>query len=102
MISSTALPRRRPGWLYIPARILLVTFLLTLLSFAVSLMLGILGTVFAARLRGLHPDMTNAYRHIAAPVAALAGSIVLVSMIVFEVRRYRRDKALTAIERSSE
>jgi len=99
MISSN-LPRR-PRWFYIPLRVLLVTFLLTLLTFAVSLMLGILGTVIAARLRGLHPDMTNAYRHVAAPIAGVAGVIVLISMIVLEVRRYRRDQALTAIERSS-
>jgi hypothetical protein len=93
-------PPRRPRWLYIPIRVLLVTFLLTLLSFAVSLMLGILGTVIAARLRGLHPNMTNAYRQVAAPIAAVAGVVVLISMIVLEVRRYRREKALTAIERS--
>jgi uncharacterized membrane protein YeaQ/YmgE (transglycosylase-associated protein family) len=92
---------RRPPWLYIPVRVLLVTFLLTLLSFAVSLMLGILGTVIAARLRGSHPNMTNAYRYVAVPIAAVVGAVVLISMIVLEVRRYQRDKALTAIERSS-
>jgi TRAP-type C4-dicarboxylate transport system permease small subunit len=99
MIASKV-PPRRPRWLYIPIRVLLVTFLLTLLSFAVSLMLGILGTVIAARLRGLHPNMTNAYRQVAAPIAAVAGVVALISMIVQEVRRYRREKALTAIERS--
>jgi hypothetical protein len=97
---SRKVPPRRPRWLYIPIRVLLVTFLLTLLSFAVSLMVGILGTVIAARLRGLHPDMTNAYRQVAAPIAAVAGVVVLISMIVLELRRYQREKALTAIERS--
>jgi hypothetical protein len=93
-------PPRRPRWLYIPIRVLLVTFLLTLLSFAVSLMLGILGTILVAGLRGLHPNMTNAYRQVAAPIAAVAGAVVLISMVVLEVRRYQREKALTAIERS--
>ena len=97
---SRKVPPRRPRWLYIPIRVLLVTFLLTLLSFAVSLALGILGTILAARLRGLHPNMTNAYRQVAAPIAAVAGVVVLISMIVLEVRRYQREKALTAIERS--
>ena len=100
MISRTV-PPRGPRWFHIPLRVFLVTFLLTLLFFAVSLMLGILGTVIAAWMRGLRPNMTNAYRHFAAPVAAVAGAIVLVSMIVLEVRRYRREKALTAIARSS-
>ncbi len=99
-MTARNLPPHRPRWIYIPLRVLLVTFLLTLLSFAVSLMLGILGTVIAARLRGLHPNMTNAYRQVAAPIAAVAGVAVLISMIVLEVRRYQREKALTAIERS--
>jgi uncharacterized membrane protein YeaQ/YmgE (transglycosylase-associated protein family) len=94
-------PSRRPRWFYIPVRVLLVTFLLTLLTFAVSLMLGILGTVIAGWLRGAHPNMSNAYRQVAAPIAAAAGAVVLISMIVLEVRRYRREKTLTAIERSS-
>jgi hypothetical protein len=94
-------PSARPGWFLIPVRILLVTFLLTLLSFAVSLLLGILGIVVAARLRVAHPNMTHAYRHVAAPAAAAVGIITLISMTVLEVRRYRRDQALLAIERSS-
>jgi len=100
MISSPV-PSRHPRWLYIPVRVLLVTFLLTLLSFALSLMLGILGTIVAAWLHGVRPNMTNAYRQVAAPVAAAIGAVVLISMAVLEVRRYRRDKALTAIERFS-
>src|SRR5277367_6844297 len=47
-------PANKPRWYLIPPRILLVTFLLTLLSFAVSLSLGIPAVVIAARLRGLH------------------------------------------------
>ena len=42
----------KPRWHLIPVRVLLVTFLLTLFCFAVSLLLGILGVVVAARLRG--------------------------------------------------
>jgi hypothetical protein len=91
----------RPGWYLIPIRILLVTFLLTLLSFAVSLLLGILGLVIAARLRGLHPDLAIAYRHIALPAAAGVGAIVLVSAGAVELRHYRQTKALANIERLS-
>ena len=92
--------RRRASWVSIPARILLVTFLLTLLAFALSLFLGILGTAITAGLRGFHPNMAHAYRQVAAPFAAGGGVIVLISMIVLEVRRYRQDEALTRIERA--
>jgi hypothetical protein len=92
--------RRWARWVSIPARVLLVTFLLTLLAFAVSLFLGILGTVITAGLRGFHPNMVHAYRHVAVPFAAGVGAIVLISMTVLEVRRYRRDETLTRIERA--
>ena len=91
---------QRPAWYLIPLRALLVTFLLTLLSFAVSLLLGILGVVIAARLQGAHPNMTIAYRHIALPVAAVVSTIILVAAAVMEIRRYRQTKALAEIERA--
>ena len=92
---------QKPAWYLIPMRVLLVTFLLTLLSFAVSLLLGILGLVIAARLRGVHPNMTTAYRHVALPTAALVSAIVLISASAMEIRRYRQTKALAEIERIS-
>jgi len=94
-------PASKPHWYLIPLRVFLVTFLLTLLSFAVSLLLGILGIVIAARLRGVHPNMTIAYRDFAVPVAATAGVITLISASVIEVRHDRRNKALAEIERIS-
>lgn len=91
----------QPRWYLIPVRVLLVTFLLTLLVFAVSLLLGILGLVIAARLRGFHPNMTIAYRHIALPAAAAVAAIVLIAASVIEIRHYRQTKALAEIERIS-
>ena len=78
---------------------LLVTFLGTLVCFAMSLLLAILGIVIAAKLRGVHPDMRIAYRMIALPVALAAGVAVFVTMLILEIRRYRQMKALSAIER---
>jgi hypothetical protein len=72
-----------------------------LFFFAVSLLLGILGLVIAARLRGLHPNLTIAYRYIALPAAATAGVIALISASVMEIRHYRQTKALAEIERIS-
>ncbi len=80
---------------------LLVTVLLTLLSFAVSLLLGILGIVVGAKIRGVHPNMALAYRHIAAPAAVIVGTVVFISAVVMEVRHYRQTKALAEIERIS-
>jgi hypothetical protein len=91
----------KPHWYLIPARVLLLTFLLTLLSFALSLLLGILGIVIVAALRGTHPNLPIAYRHIALPVAAVVAAVTLTSATVIEIRRYRQTKALAAIERIS-
>jgi hypothetical protein len=95
-------PRTRPPrWYGIPARVLLVTFIGTLLCLAISLLLAILGTVIVSKVRGSHPDMTVAYRMIAIPTALAAGAAILVTMLVMEIRRYRQVKALSAIERIS-
>jgi branched-subunit amino acid ABC-type transport system permease component len=88
-------------WYGIPVRVLLVTFVGTLLAFAVSMFLAIIGTVIVAALRGVHPDMTVAYRHVALPVAAVAGSLIFVLALVLEVRHHRQTKTLSAIERMS-
>jgi ABC-type transporter Mla maintaining outer membrane lipid asymmetry permease subunit MlaE len=91
----------KPRWYLIPTRVLLVTLLLTLLAFAVSLLLGILGIVIAARLRGVHPNMTTAYRQVALPTAAVVSAIALVSASVMEIRHHSQAKALSEIERMS-
>jgi hypothetical protein len=92
-------PARAPRWYLIPVRVLLVTLIVTLLSFAVSLLLGILGTLLAAKLRRFSPDMTFAYRDVALPVAAMVCVVVFISACFMEVRHYRQAKALAQIER---
>jgi hypothetical protein len=94
-------PARPPRWYTIPVRVVLVTFIGTLLSFAVSLFLGILGTVIIATARHVQPNMTLAYRLIALPAAAVAGSIIFVLALAMEIRHYRQVKTLIAIERAS-
>ncbi len=73
-------------WLLTVLRVLLVAFLLALLAFAVCLLLGIVGLVISAGVRGVHPNMTVAYRQVAFPAAVLAGAAALVAAIVLEVR----------------
>ena len=95
------LPPRSPRWYAIPVRVFLATLIGTLLCFAVTLLFAILGTVITARLRGIHPDIRIAYRYIALPVAAVAGSIIFVLALVMEIRHHRQTKALATIERIS-
>jgi hypothetical protein len=90
-----------PRWIGIPVRAFAVTFLLTLLSFAVALLLSILGTVVYSQVKHVAPDLPFAYRHIAFPFAISVGAIVLVVMFVIEIRNYRQRKALDAIERAA-
>ena len=92
---------RSPRWYAIPFRVLLATFVGTLLCFAVTLLFAILGTVITARLRSVHPDMRIAYLYIALPVAGVAGAIIFVLSLIMEIRHYRQTKALAAIERLS-
>lgn len=92
---------RKPRWYTIPARVVFVTFLLTLLSFAVSLLLSILGLVIVAKLKGASPDLRFAYRGVALPAAAITGAIVLFLSSVLEIRHYRQARALDGIARAS-
>jgi len=96
---APALASRSPRWYGIVVRVGLVTFIGTLLCFAVSLLLSIFGTVIVGALRGVHPDLRIAYRQIALPIALVAGGIVFVLALVMEVRHYRQTKTLLSIER---
>jgi hypothetical protein len=92
---------RPPRWYAIPVRVLLVTFIGTLISFAVSLLLAIIGTIVISSLRHVNPNMTVAYRDVAMPAAAVAGSIIFVLALTMEIRHYRQSKTLAAIARVS-
>lgn len=82
-------------------RVILLTLVGTLLTFAVTLLLAILGTVAVSLLRGVHADMRIAYRDIALPVGVAAAVLLLLINMALEVRSYRRGRALDAIERIS-
>jgi hypothetical protein len=90
-----------PRWIGIPARVFAMTFLFTVLSFAIALLLSILGTVVYSQVKHVAPNLTFAYRHIAFPVAITAGAIVLVLSLSMEIRHYRQRKTLDGIERVS-
>lgn len=83
----------RPRLIWAVGRVLLATFLLTLMTFAVTLLLAILGMVVVARIHGVYPNLTVAYRNIALPFAVVAGGIVLVLSAVLEARNLSRAKS---------
>ena len=84
----------RPRWIGIPVRVLLTTVIVTLLAFAVSLLLSILGTVVYSQISHVAPNMPFAYRHIAFPFAITVGVVVLALSLVMEIRHYRQRKVL--------
>lgn len=90
-----------PRWIGIPARVFAMTFLFTLLSFAVALLLSIMGAVVYSQVKHVAPNLTFAYRHVAFPCAITAGAIVLVLSLVMEIRNHRQRKTLDGIERMS-
>ena len=90
-----------PRWIGIPFRAFALTFLFTLLSFAVALLLSIMGTVVYSQVKHVAPNLTFAYRHIAFPFAIAVGAIVLALSLAMEIRNYRQRKTLERIERAS-
>ena len=90
---------REPRLFFIPIRVFVATVLVSLLAFAVSLLLGIFGIVIASYVRGVPADLSVAYRYIAAPITAIICAIVMVLAIALEIRHYRQSKALAQIER---
>lgn len=88
-------------WIGVPVRAFAMTFLFTLLSFAVALLLSILGTMVYSQVKHVAPNLTFAYRHIAFPFAITVGVIVLALSLGMEIRNYRQRKTLEGIERAS-
>ncbi|HEX3819998.1 MAG TPA: hypothetical protein VHW45_06685 [Candidatus Sulfotelmatobacter sp.] len=82
-------------------RVALLTFLGTLLTFAVSLLLAIVGMLIVWKVRGTHANMAIAYRRIALPAAMFGGGVAFLFSLYTEIRHYWQSKTLTAIERIS-
>jgi len=73
----------------IAVRVLLVTTVFTLLGFAIGLFCGIGAGVVYGAMRHVHPDMTMAYKFVAAPFGAIALVVTFSIMLVYEIRRAR-------------
>jgi len=84
---------RKPQLLGVFFRALLITFVLTLLAFAVTLLLAIIGLSLFGLVAGRRPDLANAYRYGAFPTAILVAVTVLVTALITEFKRYRQQLA---------
>ncbi len=71
------------------ARVLFATLLFTAMGMGVGLLLGILGTAAWGMMHGGKVDMTDAYRHVAVPVAILTGTVALIGSSYLELRARR-------------
>lgn len=75
-------------------RVVFTTLLFTAGGMGAGLFLGIVGTVLYGIISGSKIDMTNAYKHVAIPVAILAGAVALAGSAVLEVRSRRTRTSL--------
>jgi hypothetical protein len=91
----------RPRWTGIFVRVFGFTFLLTLLSFAVALLVSLLGTIIYSQMKHVAPNLMFAYKGIAFPIAMSVGAVVLIVTLVVEIKNYHQRKVLAGIERAS-
>jgi hypothetical protein len=84
---------RKPSVVLLAVRVLAITLLATLTTFAVALFLGIAGIALTNLFHGGGVHMANAYRHVALPVAGAALVIAFVVSLSFEIKHYRSARA---------
>ena len=70
-------------------RVLFTTLLFTAGGMGIGLFLGIIGTLLYGMIRGGQIDMSNAYKHVAIPVAITIGAAAFIGALVLEVRARR-------------
>ena len=71
-------------------RVLFTTLLFTAAGMGAGLFLGIIGTLVYGMIKGGSIDMTNAYKHVAIPVAITLGGAAFVGALALEVRTRRQ------------
>jgi len=70
-------------------RVLFTTLLFTAAGMGLGLLLGILGMITYGLIAGVQPDMRNAYRHVAIPMAITIGCIAFIGALYLELRARR-------------
>jgi len=70
-------------------RVLFTTLIFTAGGMGLGLLLGIIGLVTYGLIAGVQPDMRNAYRHFAIPLAITVGTVAFLGALVLELRARR-------------
>jgi hypothetical protein len=70
-------------------RVLFTTLIFTAGGMGLGLLLGIIGMITYGLVAGVQPDMRNAYRHVAIPLAITVGGVAFLGALVLEVRARR-------------
>jgi hypothetical protein len=71
------------------ARVVFTTLLFTAGGMGLGLLLGIIGLVTYGLIAGIQPDMRNAYRRVAIPIAIAVGCVAFIGALVLEGRSRR-------------
>ena len=88
---STLKPARSPVSILVTStvRVLFTTLIFTAGGMGLGLLLGIIGMITYGLVAGVQPDMRNAYRHVAIPLAITIGCVAFVGALVLELRARR-------------
>ena len=70
-------------------RVLFTTLIFTAGGMGLGLLLGIISMVTYGLIAGVQPDMRNAYRHVAIPVAIAIGCVAFAGALALELRATR-------------
>lgn len=70
-------------------RVLFTTLLFTAGGMGLGLLIGIIGMITYGLIAGVQPDMRNAYRHFAIPLAITVGCVAFLGALVLEFRARR-------------
>ncbi|MGZ4788198.1 MAG: hypothetical protein ACXVZX_06735 [Terriglobales bacterium] len=74
----------------IAIRVVLLTVIFTLLAFAIGLFCGIGASLLYGAIRHIQPDMSWAYKFVAAPLGVIGLVVSFFLMLINEIRRARR------------
>lgn len=79
-------------------RVGIITFLATIVSFAIALFFGIVTILLVAMIRGGPLNMAYAYRYVAFPIAVCVLVVAFVVALIYEIRTARRLRGQMAEE----
>lgn len=88
----STLPQRRSTasvLLTSTVRVLFTALIFTAGGMGLGLLFGIIGMITYGLIAGVQPDMRNAYRHVAIPVAITIGCVAFIGALLLELRSRR-------------